>query len=76
MDRSVGIYIRSPGPCSLHHLRKLERMKAFTLYERFHWTYENLLKAGKNLEWFAKHFGNTEVYFIKIKAPAVTEAIH
>ena len=76
MDRSIGIDLRLSGPGCIHHLRKLDCMKAFTLYERFHWTYENLLKAGKNLEWFAKHFGNTEVYFIKIKAPAVTEAIH
>ena len=76
MDRSAIADIWHTSPCSIHHLRKLDRMKAFTLYERFHWTYENLLKAGKNLEWFAKHFGNTEVYFIKIKAPAVTEAIH
>ena len=51
-------------------------MKAFTLYERFHQAYENLLLAGEQIEWFAKRFGNVEVYFIKIKAPAVTEAIH
>ena len=51
-------------------------MKAFTLLERFHLAYEMLLQAGANPEWFSKVFGNTEVYFIKIKAPAVTEAIH
>ena len=76
MDRSVGIDLRLSGPGCIHHLRKLDRMKAFTLYERFHWTYENLLKAGKDPECFSKVFGKTEVYFIKIKAPAVTEAIH
>lgn len=42
-------------------------MKAFTLLERFHLAYELLLQAGENIEWFSKVFGNTEVYFIRIK---------